>query len=333
MDLTMIKKALLCVMSLIYIVLAFSGTVSCDTTTSVHRDDIASQDPFATTTRGFFSDFFSGFQWRPSRPRPRPRPRPRTPSSPPRFIVDGCVTTSHELVDSLQVIKARVDGTGVIKLCRSTLDNPLVLDQNVTLSGDDYTSVTIGCEGRKSTSRKSPKCAISRTTPAGIFEVGDGSIGGTGSEISFQLENLNVTDTIAHTPFIEANISGNSTLSILNSDFKSVQGLRALISVLLTGNTLLGIANSLFDSGDLSVGVLDTLPSSAIGSIDIDRTTFTNNDNGSVEGAVRIQNVTSDITITDSLFSNNVAATGVLPTDLLGGMYVLILHVHARMSV
>ena len=79
-------------------------------------------------------------------------------------------------------------------------------------------------------------------------------------------------------PFIAAHIS-NTTLSIINSEFTSQQGTRALIDVELGGNTMLDIIRSTFSTGDLQVGNL-ALEGSTDGSITIDKSTFTGNNDG-----------------------------------------------------
>ena len=181
---------------------------------------------------------------------------------------------------SLDVIKAQPDKTGVVKLCRSTLATPLELTQGVTLTADEYQSVTIGCEGQKSTSKKSPACGITRLTSAGFFDVGDtGSI--PNSELSFQFENIAVMDTVVPDfLFITSRIAGNNnTLSILNSKFVSFQGLAPRISVLLGDSANLDIQGSDFDGADLRVANFNLALGSEGGSISIDRSTFINNVN------------------------------------------------------
>ena len=212
---------------------------------------------------------------------------------------------------SLDVIKAQPDKTGVVKLCRSTLDTPLELTQNVTLTADEYQSVTIGCEGRKSTSKKSPACGITRLSAAGFFEIGVDSVG-PGSEVSFQFENIAVMDTdVTDTSFIAYFISGNNTLSILNSNFTSVQGTVQLIDGQLDGGTNLDIQRSDFDGADVRAQRLAVVAGSSGGSISIDRSTFINNDNLAQQGAVNIATVQSSmITITKSSFSNNRSPNG-----------------------
>ena len=163
-----------CLMISILYMLASSRTAYCDTE-SVGRDTmVAKQDTTraATTTRGFLSNMFS-----------RPRPRGRPSSSPSRPPKTPCVTTTAEINARLRVISetSAPNGTGVIDLCRSTLDTPLELDEVVSISGQVFSSITIGCEGQKSTSKEPPACAISRTDDSAFFTIGDVT-GGVGSE-------------------------------------------------------------------------------------------------------------------------------------------------------
>ena len=194
----------------------------------------------------------------------------------PPTSVDACVRTTDELVVGLEDIKQTVDRIGVIQLCRTTLAEPLRLDRTVILSGDDYTSVTIGCEGQNSMSLESPACGITRSSFIGFFEVFTLS-GGTDSDFSFQFENLVVDASLEpDIPYIEAQIPG-TMLSIINCEFRrSNQGTRPVVDVLLVGNTILGITRSIFDGGDLQVGKLTT-GSSTGGSINIDSSIFTGN--------------------------------------------------------
>ena len=202
-----------------------------------------------------------------------PSPPPNQPPPSP-----NCVETESDLIDRLEVIKQTVDQSGIIQLCTTTLLDPLILAQNVTLSGDDFNSVTIGCEGQNSMSVGSPACGISRSSSTGFFEIGNIS-GGSGSVLSFQFENIVVNATVApDIPFIEARIS-NSMLSIINSEFTSQQGTRALVDVAVGGNTMLDIARSTFSSGDLQVDNLASEGSTG-GSITIDKSTFTGNIDG-----------------------------------------------------
>ena len=153
-----------------------------------------------------------------------------------------------------------------------------MLDQQVMLSGDDYTSVTIGCEGQDTMSVESPACGILRSSIAGVFAIGDIS-GSSGSKISFMFENIVVNATVGpDNPFIQARIS-DSMLSIINSELTSIQGSTALVDIQVGGNTVLNITRSIFDGGDLGVDNLAAFSSTG-GSITIDGSTFTGNNDG-----------------------------------------------------
>ena len=140
-----------------------------------------------------------------------------------------------------------------------------MLSERLSLTGDRFDLVTIGCEGQNSATQDPPACAISREA-GGLLEIGvQSSPTSVENNISFRLENIVVrspTETgsffVAVTTggFVQPTSDVNRGISIINCEFQTVQlgGDNFFVDISITGTaafpSTIVIERSIFDGAD-----------------------------------------------------------------------------------
>ena len=158
---------------------------------------------------------------------------------------------------------------GTVELCTTTATTPLVINQPIHIAGDNFTSVTIGCEGQSSSDSVEPGCAINKEMSGG-FVVGDRTNGAT---IGFVFENIIVTEESGASQddvaFLSAGLT-DSPLSIDNCKFENFTSSDAyVIDILQSGTTHLQVDQTLFLNNDFGAINFASLSGGGAGSISI----------------------------------------------------------------
>ena len=183
------------------------------------------------------------------------------------------------MITRLNEISSLEGGIGTVVLCATTARESLVINQPIHITGGNFVSVTIGCEGQTSSDSVEPGCAINKTLNGG-FVVGNRPAFPMppSQKIDFVFENIIVTETgigQVAVSFIFAGLE-DSLLSITNCKFENFS-LTYIIDLIQGGSTRL----------------------------QIDQTLFMNNDEGAIKLGSRVGARSNTFTVMDSTFIDN----------------------------
>ena len=237
-----------------------------------------------------------------------------------RICERTCVSTEQQLIDELDTIRTEQGGIGTVNLCTSTRTSPLELNQQIRLSGESYTNVTIGCCGTLSRSWQpaySPKCSLGKGVNGEII-VGDRNrfaVNETLSDVSFAVKGIEFFQIAAgeEVALIIAGLKLANTFVISQCKFRDFQATdQFFIDIKNLGSISVTIDRSVFYNNVGYVYVYEQfgqefgtdLPLSDSLTLTLSRSVFDGNSGGLTLGAYTAQLMIDRTTFMNAFSSN-----------------------------